>query len=153
MALDDETYRGPGVSILTGLDMSHITLCPAIAVQQDCGRSLQAAHPVRPSPWSTALRRNREVAGEGLSGQTDYPAHPQPRIEGHDRTRIASSQGISGRAQKSGVFTRTAWQGASSNSDGNRQMGRNRRARRHPGSSAEPPLAATWKSCDMVSSA
>lgn len=31
MALENDTDHGPGVSLLTGLDMSHITLCPAIA--------------------------------------------------------------------------------------------------------------------------
>lgn len=37
MAPDDDTHRGPGVSLLTGLDMSHITLCPAIAFNKIVG--------------------------------------------------------------------------------------------------------------------
>lgn len=37
MALDDNTPKGPGVSLLTGLDMSHITLCPAIAFNKIVG--------------------------------------------------------------------------------------------------------------------
>lgn len=37
MALDDDTRRGPEVSLLTGLDMSHITLCPAIAFNKIVG--------------------------------------------------------------------------------------------------------------------
>lgn len=37
MALDDDTQRGPAVSLLTGLDMRHITLCPAIAFNKIVG--------------------------------------------------------------------------------------------------------------------
>ena len=37
MALDDKTRRGPEVSLLTGLDMSHVTLCPAIAFNKIVG--------------------------------------------------------------------------------------------------------------------
>ncbi len=32
-----ETYLGPAVSLLAGLDMSHIQLCPAIAFNQLVG--------------------------------------------------------------------------------------------------------------------
>lgn len=37
MALDDDGFRGPKVSLLTGLDMSHIQLCPAIAFNKIAG--------------------------------------------------------------------------------------------------------------------
>ena len=37
MTLDDNTRRGPEASLLTGLDMSHITLCPAIAFNKIVG--------------------------------------------------------------------------------------------------------------------
>lgn len=37
MILDDDPFQGPKVSVLTGLDMSHITLCPAIAFNKIVG--------------------------------------------------------------------------------------------------------------------
>ena len=37
MALDENTRRGPEVSLLTRLDMSHVTLCPAIAFNKIMG--------------------------------------------------------------------------------------------------------------------
>lgn len=37
MALDDDTHHGPEVSLLTGLDMSHVALCPAIAFNRIVG--------------------------------------------------------------------------------------------------------------------
>lgn len=37
MTLDEEDFRGPRVSQLTGLDMSHIRLCPAIAFSKIVG--------------------------------------------------------------------------------------------------------------------
>ena len=37
MALAQDQHRGPSVSLLTGLDMSHIRLCPAIAFNKIAG--------------------------------------------------------------------------------------------------------------------
>ncbi|ABD53278.1 winged helix-turn-helix transcriptional regulator [Jannaschia sp. CCS1] len=99
MALDDDTNRGPGVSLLTGLDMSHITLCPAIAFNKivggryklhilcvlhrgplrfgEIGRSLVKGglgKPVTPRILSRELKDMTEL---GLLDRKEYPVVPK----------------------------------------------------------------------------
>lgn len=102
MALDDETDRGPNLSLLTGLDMSHITLCPAIAFNKivggryklhilcilhrgpvrfgEIGRSLVKGglgKPVTPRILSRELKDMTEL---GLIHREEYPVVPK-RVE------------------------------------------------------------------------
>lgn len=99
MALDDDTPRGPGVSLLTGRDMSHITLCPAIAFNKivggryklhilcvlhrgplrfgEIGRSLVKGglgKPVTPRILSRELKDMTEL---GLLDRKEYPVVPK----------------------------------------------------------------------------
>ncbi len=99
MTLDDNTRRGPSVSLLTGLDMSHITLCPAIAFNKivggryklhilcvlhrgplrfgEIGRSLVKGglgKPVTPRILSRELKDMTEL---GLLNRKEYPVVPR----------------------------------------------------------------------------
>lgn len=99
MALDDDAHKGPGVSILTGLDMSHISLCPAIAFNKivggryklhilcvlhrgpqrfgEIGRSLVKGglgKPVTPRILSRELKDMTEL---GLLARKEYPVVPK----------------------------------------------------------------------------
>jgi DNA-binding HxlR family transcriptional regulator len=99
MVLDDETHRGPGVSLLTGLDMSHVTLCPAIAFNKivggryklhilcvlhrhplrfgEIGRSLVKGglgQPITPRILSRELKDMTEL---GLLYRKEYPVVPK----------------------------------------------------------------------------
>lgn len=99
MSLDDDAQRGPGVSLLTGLDMSHITLCPAIAFNKivggryklhilcvlhrgplrfgEIGRSLVKGgrgNPVTPRILSRELKDMTEL---GLLTRKEYPVVPK----------------------------------------------------------------------------
>ncbi len=99
MALDDNSHKGPGVSLLTGLDMSHITLCPAIAFNKivggryklhilcilhrgplrfgEIGRSLVKGglgKPVTPRILSRELKDMTEL---GLLDRKEYPVVPK----------------------------------------------------------------------------
>lgn len=99
MELDDDTRRRPEVSLLTGLDMSHITLCPAIAFNKivggryklhilcvlhrgpqrfgEIGRSLVKGglgKPVTPRILSRELKGMTEM---GLLHRKEYPVVPK----------------------------------------------------------------------------
>lgn len=99
MALDDNTHKGPEVSLLTGLDMSHITLCPAIAFNKivggryklhilcilhrgplrfgEIGRSLVKGglgNPVTPRILSRELKDMTEL---GLLNRKEFPVVPK----------------------------------------------------------------------------
>ena len=99
MALDDETHRGPGVSLLTGLDMSHITLCPAIAFNKivggryklhilcvlhhgplrfgEIGRSLVKGGLGKPVTPRILSRELKEMTELGLLDRKEYPVVPK----------------------------------------------------------------------------
>lgn len=102
MALDDASHRGPRASLLTGLDMSHIRLCPAIAFNKivggryklhilcvlhrgplrfgEIGRSLVkggAGKPVTPRILSRELKDMTEL---GLVERKEFPVVPK-RVE------------------------------------------------------------------------
>lgn len=99
MALDEDARRGPKVSLLTGLDMSHIRLCPAIAFNKivggryklhilcvlhrgplrfgEIGRSLVKGglgKPVTPRILSRELKDMTEL---GLLNRKEFPVVPK----------------------------------------------------------------------------
>ena len=99
MALDDDTGRGPGVSLLTGLDMSHITLCPAIAFNKivggryklhilcvlhrgplrfgEIGRSLVKGGLGKPITPRILSRELKDMTEMGLLSRKEYPVVPK----------------------------------------------------------------------------
>lgn len=94
-----ETSSGPAVSILTGLDMSHIRLCPAIAFNQivggryklhilcvlnrgphrygEIGRSLLHGGLGRPITPRILSRELKELEQRGLVCRKAYPIVPR----------------------------------------------------------------------------
>lgn len=99
MALDDEIQRGPEVSLLTGLDMSHITLCPAIAFNKivggryklhilcvlhrgpqrfgEIGRSLLKGGLGKPITPRILSRELKDMTELGLLKRKEYPVVPK----------------------------------------------------------------------------
>lgn len=99
MALDDITRRGPEVSLLTGLDMSHITLCPAIAFNKivggryklhvlcvlhhgplrfgEIGRSLVKGGLGKPITPRILSRELKDMTDLGLLYRKEYPVVPK----------------------------------------------------------------------------
>jgi DNA-binding HxlR family transcriptional regulator len=99
MALDDEAHRGPEVSLLTGLDMSHIRLCPAIAFNKvvggryklhilcvlqrgslrfgEIGRSLEKGGLGKPITPRILSRELKDMVELGLLARKEYPVVPK----------------------------------------------------------------------------
>jgi len=95
----DDTERGPAVSVLTGLDMSHIRLCPAIAFNKivggryklhilcvlhrgslrfgEIGRSLVKGGLGTPITPRVLSRELKEMAEWGLISRKDYGTVPR----------------------------------------------------------------------------
>lgn len=95
----DETYQGPKVSHLTGLDMSHIQLCPAIAFNKivggryklhilcvlhpgplrfgEIGRSLLKGGLGKPITPRILSRELKELTLWGLIARKAYPVVPR----------------------------------------------------------------------------
>jgi len=98
MALD-KAYRGPDVSLLTGLDMSHIRLCPAIAFNKivggryklhilcvlhrgplrfgEIGRSLEKGGLGKPITPRILSRELSDMVELGLLARKEYPIVPK----------------------------------------------------------------------------
>lgn len=96
---DLETASGPAVSMLTGLDMSHVRLCPAIAFNQivggryklhilcvlnrgphrfgEIGRSLLRGSLGRQITPRILSRELRELEQRGLVSRKAYPVVPR----------------------------------------------------------------------------
>ena len=94
-----ENFAGPAVSLLTGLDMSHIRLCPAIAFNQivggryklhilcilhrgpqrygEIGRSLFKGGPGKPITPRVLSRELKELTERGLVEREVYPVVPR----------------------------------------------------------------------------
>ncbi len=94
-----ETYSGPAVSMLTGLDMRHIRLCPAIAFNQivggryklhilcvlhrgparfgEIGRSLVHGGLGKPITPRILSRELKELEERGLISRHAYPVVPK----------------------------------------------------------------------------
>lgn len=99
MALDEETQQGPEISLLTGLDMSHITLCPAIAFNKivggryklhilcvlhrgpqrfgEIGRSLLKGGLGKPITPRILSRELKDMTTLGLLNRKEYPVVPK----------------------------------------------------------------------------
>ena len=95
----DNSYRGPSVSALTGLDMSHVQLCPAIAFNKivggryklhilcvlhrgplrfgEIGRSLVKGGLGKPITPRILSRELKEMTGLGLITRKAYPVVPR----------------------------------------------------------------------------
>jgi DNA-binding HxlR family transcriptional regulator len=95
----DDTERGPAVSVLTGLDMSHIRLCPAIAFNKivggryklhilcvlhrgplrfgEIGRSLVKGGLGTPITPRVLSRELKEMTEWGLISRKDYGTVPR----------------------------------------------------------------------------
>ena len=99
MALDEDRFRGPRVSQLTGLDMSHIRLCPAIAFNKivggryklhilcvlhrgplrfgEIGRSLVKGGLGKPITPRILSRELKDMTELGLLNRKEYPVVPK----------------------------------------------------------------------------
>ncbi|QBY02114.1 transcriptional regulator [Rhodophyticola sp. CCM32] len=99
MALDNDTHQGPEVSLLTGLDMRHITLCPAIAFNKilggryklhilcvlhrgplrfgEIGRSLVKGGLGKPITPRILSRELKDMTERGLLHRKAYPVVPK----------------------------------------------------------------------------
>ena len=99
MEPDDQSFIGPGVSLLTGLDMSHVTLCPAIAFNKivggryklhilcvlhrgplrfgEIGRSLVKGGLGKPITPRILSRELKDMTELGLLHREEYPVVPK----------------------------------------------------------------------------
>jgi DNA-binding HxlR family transcriptional regulator len=99
MSDGSQTFSGPAVSLLTGLDMSHIRLCPAIAFNQivggryklhilcvlhhgpqrfgEIGRSLLKGGLGKPITPRILSRELKELEQWGLIDRKAYPVVPR----------------------------------------------------------------------------
>lgn len=95
----DETHHGPRTSLLTGLDMTHITLCPAIGFNKivggryklhilcvlspgplrfgEIGRSLVKGGLGRPITPRVLSRELKELTECGLIHRKEFPVVPR----------------------------------------------------------------------------
>lgn len=99
MAPDEDSRRGPSVSLLTGLDMSHVQFCPAIAFSKivggryklhilcvlhrgplrfgEIGRSLVKGALGKPITPRILSRELKEMTELGLIIRKEYPVLPK----------------------------------------------------------------------------